>query len=169
MRTRTLALLVATLMASAAAFGGDAEFDRIVRAIESHYGTRPRQIPFLGVANLLLKVARPEGAAGFKLAVFDGMKDLKSVDAREEWRERDRFMDTLPNSNLHPLVRVHSRHNAEATYIFMGEEGRSSRVLIATFERDRATVVEVKANIRKLFQSLREPQHARQELEDDAM
>jgi hypothetical protein len=42
-------------------------------------------------------------------------------------------------------------------------------VLIATFERDRATVVEVKANIRKLFQSLREPQHARQELEDDAM
>jgi hypothetical protein len=51
MKARASAAVLATLMASGAAFGGDAEFDRIVKAIESHYGTRPQHIPFMGVAN----------------------------------------------------------------------------------------------------------------------
>ena len=157
MRARMLAAALMALMASGAAFGGDAEFDRIVKAIESHYGTRPLHIPFLGVASFFVKVARPEGASGFKLAVFE---DLKSAADPGEWRERDRFMDTLSGSNLHPLVRVHSRRNGEATYIFMGPASTSTRVLIATFERNEATVIEVKANIETLLKSLQEPEHA---------
>lgn len=157
MRARMLAAALMALMASGAAFGGDAEFDRIVKAIESHYGTRPLHIPFLGVASFFVKVARPDGASGFKLAVFE---DLKSAADPGEWRERDRFMDTLSGSNLHPLVRVHSRRNGEATYIFMGPASTSTRVLIATFERNEATVIEVKANIETLLKSLQEPEHA---------
>jgi hypothetical protein len=160
MKARVLAAVLMTLMAAGAAFGGDAEFDRIVKAIESRYGTRPLHIPFLGVANFVVKVARPEGASGFKLALFE---DLKSAADPGEWRERDRFMDTLAGPNLHPLVRVHSRHDGEATYIFMGpasKPGKSTRVLIATFERDEATVIEVKANIETLLESLQEPGHA---------
>ena len=67
-----------------------------------------------------------------------------------------------------PLVRVHSRHNAEATYIFMGPASKSSkstRVLIAAFERNQATVIEVKANIETLLKSLEEPEHASGALE----
>jgi len=158
MKKRAWAAALTALMASAgAAFGGDAEFDRMVRAMESHYGTRPLHIPLLGVANFFVKVARPEGAGGFKLAIFE---DLKSGVDPGEWRERDRFMDTLSGSNLHPLVRVHSRHNGEATYIFMDPAGKSTRVLIATFERREATVIEVKANIDRLLKSLQEPEHA---------
>lgn len=163
MKARVFAAAVTVLMASGAAFGGDAEFDRIVKAIESRYGTRPLHIPFLGVANFFVKVARPEGASGFKLAVFEGLKDLKSAADPGEWRARDRFMDTLAGPNLHPLVRVHSRRDAEATYIFMGpasKSSRSTRVLIATFQRNEATVIEVKANIETLLQSLQEPEHA---------
>lgn len=153
MSARLLALL---LMAGGAAFGGEGEFDRIVKAIESHYGTHPLHIPFMGVANFIVKVAHPEGASGFKLAVFE---DLKSADSRE-WRERDRFMDGLAGPSLRPMVRVHSRRNGEATYIFMGPESKSTRVLIATFERDEATVIEVKASIEKLLESLEDPEHA---------
>lgn len=153
MRGRVLAVL---LMAASAAFGGDAEFERIVKAIETHYGTHPMHIPFMGVASLIVKVAHPEGASGLKVAIFD---DLKSSDANE-WRERDHFIDGLLGPNLHQLVRVHSRRNNEATYIFMGPESKSTRVLIATFERNEATVVEVKANIEKLLESLEEPERA---------
>ena len=163
MKTRMLTAALMALMAGGAAFGGDAEFDRIVKAIESRYGTKPLHIPFLGVANFALKIARPEEAAGFKLAVFEGLKDLRSPGDRGEWRERDRFMDTLSGTNLRPMVRVHSHHNGEATYIFMGPASKTSnstRVLIATFERDEATVIEVKANIEKLLKSLEEPAHA---------
>jgi hypothetical protein len=159
-RAWTAALLILT---AGAAFGGDTEFDRIVKAIESRYGTKPVHIPFMGVANFVVKVARPEGASGFKLAVFEGLRDLNSAGDPGEWRERDRFMDTLPGPNLHPLVRVHSRHDGEATYIFMGppsKSHKSTRVLIATFERNEATVIEVQANIDTLLKSLEEPAHA---------
>jgi hypothetical protein len=161
MKATTVPALLIALITAGAAFGGDAEFDRIVKAIESHYGTQPVKVPFMGVANLFVKVAHPEGAAGLKLAVFEGLKDSKTAADPNEWRERDRFMDTLPSSKLHPLVRVHSRHNAEATYIFMGPESKSTRVLIATFENDGATVIEVKANIEKLLKSLDDPEHAK--------
>jgi hypothetical protein len=166
MKARGLAAVLMALAASGTAFGGDAEFDRIVKAIETRYGTRPMHIPFMGVANFVVKVTRPEGASGFKLAVFEGVKDLGSESDPGAWRERDRFMDTLVSSHLHPLVRVHSRRDNEATYIFMGTASKSTRILIATFERDEATVIEVKANIEKLLRSLQDPEHAGQTLRE---
>ena len=75
MRTLAAVAALTILITSGAAFGGDAEFDRIVKAIESHYGTQPQHIPFMGLANFALKVAHPEGAAGVKLAVFEGLRD----------------------------------------------------------------------------------------------
>jgi hypothetical protein len=163
MRARALAPVLLALMAAGAAFGSDAEFDRIVKAIESRYGTKPLHVPFMGLANFAVKVAHPEGASGFHLAVFEGLKDLRSAEDPGDWRERDRFMDSLAGKNLRPLVRVHSRHDGEATYIFMGPASKSSkstRVLIATFERNEATVIEVQANIETLLKSLEEPAHA---------
>ena len=92
--------------------------------------------------------------------MFEGLKDLKSAEDPGVWRERDRFMDTLAGPNLHPLVRVHSRRDGEATYIFMTPARKSTRVLIATFERNAATVIEVQANIETLLKSLEDPEHA---------
>jgi len=154
MKIRGLAIL---LLAVTAAFGRDAEFDRIVRAIEEHYGTHQMHIPFMGLASLFVKVAHPEGATGLKLAVFE---DLKSSPGAREWKERDQFMNSLSGPDLHPFVRVHSRRSGEATYLFMGPEGKSTRILIATFERNEATVVEVKANPEAILRSLDEPRHA---------
>ena len=162
MRAPVAAVLLA-FTASGAAFAGHAEFDRIVRAIESHYGTRPLHIPFMGVANFVVNVTRPEGASGVKLAIFEGLKEPQSPEEPAAWRERDRFMDSLTGPDLRPLVRVHSRRDREATYIFAGpasKSGNSTRVLIATFERDEATVIEVKTNFERLFRSLQDPERA---------
>jgi hypothetical protein len=104
-----------------------------------------------------VNVARPEGASGFKLAVF---QDLKSSPEYGEWKERDRFMDTIFVGERHPLVRVHSRRDGNATYIFAEPAGKSMRVLIATFERDEATVIEVKVNMSTLVKSIEEPEGA---------
>jgi hypothetical protein len=170
MRTPLCSPLLIAVMASGAAYAGDGEFDRIVKAIESRYGTKPVHVPFMGLANFAVKVAHPEGAGAFHLAVFEGLKDLRSGEEDPgEWRERDHFMDTLASKNLRPLVRVHSRHDGEATYIFMGpasKSGKSTRLLIATFERDQATVIEVQANIEKLLDSMQEPAHAGHTLRD---
>jgi hypothetical protein len=151
----TTRLLAAVLIVCSVAFAGDWEFDHIVRAIESQYGTKRTHIPFLGLANFAVMVTHPAGASGFKLAVFE---DLKS--SREDLIERDRFMNSIPSGGLQPLVRVHSRRNGESTYIFMGDAGKSTKVLIATFERNEATVVEVKVNMDTLLKVINQPEHA---------
>jgi hypothetical protein len=151
----TTRLLAAVLVVCAVAFAGDWEFDRIVDAIESHYGAKRTHIPFLGLANFAVKVVHPAGASGFKLAVFE---DLKS--SRVDRMELDRFMNSISDGGLQQLVRVHSRRNAESTYIFMGDEGKSTKVLVATFERNQATVVEVKVNMDTLLKMINQPEHA---------
>jgi hypothetical protein len=151
----TTRLLAAVLIVCTIAFAGDWEFDRIVNAIESQYGAKRTHIPFLGLANFAVKVVHPAGTSGFKLAVFE---DLKS--SREDQMELDRFMNGISSGGLQQLVRVHSRRNGESTYIFMGDAGKSTKLLIATFERNEATVVEVKVNVDTLLKMINQPEHA---------
>jgi hypothetical protein len=149
MRARLLAVFLA---ASAAACGADRDFDRLVHAVESRFGVRQTNIPLMGVANFFVSVARPEGASGFRLAVFEDLK----FDADGDGAALDRMMASA-SAGLHPLVRVRSRRNREWTYIYTGEAGKITQVLIATFERNEATVVEVHLSMDRLLQALGDP------------
>ncbi len=149
--------LVVLLAVSSAAFGADREFDHIVQAIESHYGTTRTRIPFMGVANLFVKVARPAGTSDFRLAVFENLQG--SPEYRDQ-AELDHFMSHLSVGGMHPLVRVHSRRDGESTYIYAGEVGRSTRMLLATFQRNEATVIEVKVSLSTLLNWIKSPELA---------
>ena len=150
-------LVVLLLVSMAAGFAGDWEFDHVVNAIESHYGVKRTHIPFLGFASFVVKVARPAGASGFKLAVFE---NLRSTPAYRDRDELNRFMDGLSSAGLHRVVCARSRRDGEATYIYVGEAGSSTKMLIATFDRNEATVVEVKVNIETLLKTIDSPEHA---------
>jgi len=162
MRVRLLALLMAV---SSTTYAGDSEFDRIVRAIESHYGTRRTRIPFMGMANLFVRVARPGGARGFRLAVFENLESSPS-DGRQA--ELDQFMRGLSGSGLHSLVRVHSRAHNEFTYMFAGVAGHSTKMLIATFQCNEATVLEVKVSMETLLKTVASPKRAGQFRDSEA-
>jgi hypothetical protein len=155
MKPRLLALLLAV---SSAAYGADQEFDRIVKAIENHYGIKPAHIPFMGAAGFFVKVVRPAGTSGFKLAVFE---DLQASTGYRDQLELDRFMEGIASGGLHRLVVTHSRRDGEASYILAGEIGKSTRMLIATFDRYEATVVEVRVDISTLLKTLGSPDEAR--------
>jgi hypothetical protein len=150
-------LVVLLLVSVGAGFAGDWEFDHVVKAIESHYGTRRTHIPFLGLASFVVNVARPAGASGFKLAVFE---NLRSAPGYRDGAELNGFMDNLPGSGLHRVVCARSRRNAEATYIYVGEAGNSTKMLIATINRDEATVIQVKVNIETLLKTIDAPERA---------
>ena len=154
MRARLLGIL---LLASSAAWGADREFDQIVKAIESHYGVKRMHIPLMGVANLFVKVGRPAGASGFKLAIFE---NLNSGSAPRDPADLERLFDDLSAGGLHPLIRVRSAHSGESTYICTGEIGKSTKMLIATFQRNEATVVEVKVNMETFIQTIASPETA---------
>jgi hypothetical protein len=148
-------LLVIFLVVSSAGWGADWEFDRVVKAIEHQYGVRQTHVPLMGVANFFVKVVRPGGATGFKLAVFE---DLRS-DSQDE-AELDRFMDRIDESDLHRLLRVHSR-DGESAYIYLGDLGRATKMLLVTFGRNEATVMQVNLNVDALLRMLNDPARGR--------
>jgi hypothetical protein len=149
MRARLLAVFLA---ASAAACGADRDFDSLVHAVESRFGVRQTHIPLMGVANFFVSVARPGGATGFRLAVFEDLK----FDSDGDGAALDRIMAEA-SAGLHPLVRVRSRRDREWTYIYTGEAGKITQVLIATFERNEASVVEVHLSMDRLLRALGDP------------
>jgi hypothetical protein len=154
MRPRLPAVL---LLASCSLFGADREFDRVVAAVESHYGVKRMHIPLMGVANLFVKVARPAGASSFKLAIFE---NLNSADRYGDMADLDQLFDDLSARGLRPVVRVHSRRNGESTFICTGEAGKSTKMLIATFEHNQATVIECQVNIDLLMKTIAAPELA---------
>ena len=153
MKARFLAVFLAGY---AVALGGDGEFDHVVKAIESHYGTKRTHVPFMGLASFAVKVAHPAGTSDFKLALFE---DLRIRSERDE-TDLDHFMQTLYSSSLRPVVRAHSRRDGNATYIYMGDAGKSTRVLIAAFSGTDATVIEVKVDVNTLMKWLNDPDEA---------
>jgi hypothetical protein len=153
----TARLLALFLAAAGPALSAGHEFEDLVKAIERHYGTHRTHIPLMGVANLFTKVVRPAGTSGFKLALFEGLDGRRDID---DPLELDQFMSGLTMSGLHPMVRAHSRHGQESTYIFAGDPGRTTKVFIATFERNQATLIEVTASVDILRQLLESPNHA---------
>jgi hypothetical protein len=145
------------LIACSAANAADREFEQIVKAIESHYGVKPTHIPLLGLGNLFLKTAHPAGVSGFKVAVFENLDD-RSSDRGDRGGDLDSVMGRI-DSNLHAIVQVHSRPSGESTYIYMGNPGKSTRMLIASVEDHEATVMEVKVDTEALLRFLRDPDH----------
>jgi len=154
MTPRVLALFLA---AAGAAYGADREFDRIVNAIENHYHVSRTHIPLMGVANFFVKVARPAGTSGFKLAVFE---DLDAPSGYGDQEELDHFMEGVCRGGMHALVVTHSRRDGESAYILAGEIGRASKLLIATFERHEATVIEVQVDWDTLLRMIGSPDEA---------
>jgi len=152
----TSRFLATFLIASGVVLMADSEFDHVVNAIETHYHAKRTHIPFLGLANVVVKVARPAGTSEFKLAVFEDLGDLSDVDDRE----LDRFMHELGSSRLHPLVRVHSHRDHDSVYIFAADGGRDTRMLIATFDRNEATVVQVRVDMEQLLKWIDSPKEA---------
>src|SRR5580704_19671935 len=99
---RALAIL---LVAAGVAFGADHEFDRVVNAVESHYGVKRTHIPLMGVANFFIKVAHPAGTSGVKIAIFE---DLPTNMEYSDSDDLSRFMDGICRGGLHPLVLTRS-------------------------------------------------------------
>lgn len=150
-----LRLLTWFLAVAAAGFGADRDFDRLVSAIEHHYGAKQTHVPLMGMANLFLKVTHPAGASGVHLAIFEDMP----LGAFRDYQRLDQFMED-GRGGMHELVVTHSRRDGESTYILAGEVGKNTRILIATFERYEATVIEAEVNMDLLIKLIDSPGEA---------
>jgi hypothetical protein len=141
--------LIAFLILVSTAFAGS-DFDLLVRAIESNYGTKRLQIPFMGVANFLVKVTRPAGTKDFKLAVFEHVDDRLHPSA-------DQLETTFQPQGWRPFVKVVSRKSGERVHIYARQSHRDHELLITTLERNEATMVQVRVDADRLARWVNDP------------
>lgn len=146
----TACVLFALTAAPAAARDGD--FDPVVRHIEKTYKTKRVNVPFMGLARLAVRVAKPEGVKGFKLATFE---NLSMPGPNEEARLGEGLRRVLSPA-WQPLVRVRAR-GGEQTYVYLREDGKNIKLLVVSIEPTEATVVRVKIGRDALARWMNDP------------
>ena len=147
---KSLRVLIVVLCSSAMAFAGEPEFHGLVRSIETTYGVHHMRIPLLGVA---LFFARPAGAHGLRLALFEGFKSpMDSDDVR-------RVIESSLGTGWSAFVRVHSKGetDGETTFIYASPNGQSMRMMIVNLEPSEAQIIELNLRDRDIKKWLKEP------------
>ena len=123
-KTFLFAIMIALLVSpSFFALAKGKGFKDVVKHIETNYGAKKVRIPFLGLANFAIKLIRPAGVKGFKLAVFED----QNFSAREGAASFDAVMREAYNKDWRPMVQVSSKRNgASHTFIYVRSSGTVS-------------------------------------------
>ncbi|MCG3159271.1 MAG: hypothetical protein JMDDDDMK_00257 [Acidobacteria bacterium] len=138
------AIMIALLIAPA--FSAQAKgkgFKDVVKHIEKNYRAKKTRIPMLGLANFAVKLIRPAGVKGFKLAVFED----QDFSAREGSVSFDTVMREAYDKNWQPLVQINSKRDSNSrTFIYAKSSGKDVQFALVALEEREAVVLEVKFN-----------------------
>jgi hypothetical protein len=150
---RVLLYALATILAAGVAFGGNG-FGGIVNSLQNEYGVQETKIPFMGLANALVKVARPYGVSGFRFAIFE------DLDLHPE--ERDGFLTVIRRGagrKWTPMIEISSNRSGERTVIFVRKTGGKMNMVLAAYNSGEATVMQMKVDPGVFGQWIQEPRH----------
>ena len=150
----TKRLVLAAALLSLLAFPLRADFNSVVREVQSHSRLHRVHVPFIGLARLVVWVVHPEGIHDFEFATFEGNGD--DIDGRV-------IGDMLARNageGFRPIVRVLSnRHGGEWTYVYARPAGENFEVMLATHDRSDTTVVRAVVDLERLQRCIKEGRH----------
>jgi VWFA-related protein len=155
-RLISVAILMAILFSLAATTPAkDKEFKAVVRHFEKQYRAKRTKIPFLGLAGFAVKLIRPAGVKGFKLAIFENQDFL----SQPEPVPFSAVMRDAYAKGWQPLLRIHSRRNGGArTFVYAREEGKDIKLAVVAFQEREAVVAEIKFNPDAAARFLQKPE-----------
>jgi len=152
MRTTSRRLLLALILFAALPLHAD--FNAVVKEVESHSGLKRVRIPFLGLARFVVWVVHPEGVHDFQLATFEGRGDDIDGSLIGDMLARN------AGPGFRPIVRVHSqRRGREWTFIYARPVGETFELLLATHEHRDTTVVRAVVDLERLQQAVNHSRH----------
>jgi len=149
---RRLVLVVILLSVFAlGAVPARADFNDIVRAVESRYNVHRTWIPMFGLVRFALWVARPGGVSDVQLATFENAHFDDSEGMAEIVRRH-------AGEPMQQLVQSHSRRDGETTLIYARPLG-GDRVALLVFARDHSdtTLVRVVLSMDKFSEAVNHP------------
>ncbi len=143
-RSILFAVMIALMLAPAfTAHAKGKGFKDVVKHIEKNYRAKKTRIPLLGLANFAVKLIRPAGVKGFKLAVFED-QDFSPQPGAQSF---DVVMRDAYNKDWQPLVQISSKRDGNTrTFIYAKTSGKDVQFALAVLEDREAVVLEVKFN-----------------------
>ncbi len=143
-RTLLYALMIVLLLAPG--FSAEAKgkgFKDVVKHIEKNYRAKKTRIPMLSLANFAVKLIRPAGVKGFKLAVFED-QDFAGHPGAASF---DQVMRESYKKDWQPLVRINSKRDGNShTIIYTRAAGKDVQFAMVAMAEREAVVLEVKFN-----------------------
>jgi hypothetical protein len=137
---QAIALTLGLSVAYTASPARDREFNSIVAQIESRGGARLSTFPFLGVASLVVRLIRPGGVKGLKLAMFEDQEFASS----QEFDDFGTSIRMRLGNEWKQLVAVRSRRTLEQTYAYTREREGELELMIIQLRERKALVLQVK-------------------------
>jgi len=146
-------LLLAAALAPAT-FAADREFRDVVEALSDAFRSRPMKIPLMGLVNAVAFVARPAGTRHIDIAVFEDL-DTRGTNGRD-------ISATIRNAvggPWKPFLQIRRTNDGrdENVLVYMRQQGRDWKLLLASVERRQATVVQLALNPEALERWLKDP------------
>jgi hypothetical protein len=152
--TRAVLLVLLLAFTEAVAFAGDDPYARLVKNLENNYHGKRTSIPFVGLANFVLKFWHPAGVKSVKLAVFQDLAPTGDASGPSF----DSALKAAAGTEWQPVVRVYSKADHQWVYVYLLEEGKDIKILVATHGQREGVVAQVKFDPEKLAEFIQNPQ-----------
>jgi hypothetical protein len=133
-----------------------ADFDSLVRAVETIPGLHRVPMPGFGLVRFAVWMVHPEGVHDLQLATFEG----KGGDI--DPRELERLLRKHADAGYAPLVVAHSRRTGELTLIWARpSSGNTVELLLLTHEpHDETVVLRTVVDVEKVAREIADPHTA---------
>jgi hypothetical protein len=150
-RRRLIPLVALVSVFAIGATPARANFDDIVRAVESRYRVHQTTIPFFGLVRLAVWVAHPEGVSDLQLATFEHAKI-------DDVRGLAEIVDRNAGESMQRLVQARSNRDGETTLIYARPlGGEKVALLVFAHDRDDTTVIRVVVSMDKFSEAINNP------------
>jgi len=130
------------------------DFGKIVDKIEKNYNAKKKKIPLLGLAGFAVKVIRPAGVKGFKVAIFED-QDF-AMGARD--REFEQAVTSSLDKKWTPTVSSKDRVSGNRSWVYSRQDGKDLEVLTVTITNKQAIVAQAKVNPEAAAKFMEKPQ-----------
>ena len=133
-----------------------ADFNSLVRAVETIPGLHRVPIPAFGLVRFAVWMIHPEGVHDLQLATFEG----KGGDI--DRREFERLLRKHADAGYAPLVQVHSRRTGELTLIWArpARDNTVELLLLTHDPNDETVVLRTVVDMEKVAREISDPHTA---------
>lgn len=152
-RVLRLASLLAVFAVSTVPAVAGGETDQIVRHMKTRYKAKKVKVPFMWLARLAVKIAKPAGVKSFNVTLFEGLQiERESVDREMQVKMRESF-----GPEWSPILRFRSREGQQI-YMYMRDAGETSvKIALVSIDGSDAAVVRATINPERLADFIDNP------------